>query len=140
MTKGTKKPPSRIRYEEKHPTVSCRITQDIYSMIKEAKAREGRSLLDIIKKGLGISDSQESYIYKVPEDIEMDLRVEGFTDGFRDAEETYKVTFHCHVCGGLIELTDDDAKIAAGDYMEQHNWSHTECTGKARRGYPYRSW
>ena len=140
MTKGTKKSPSRIRYEERHPTVSCRVTMDVHKRIEEVKAREGRNLLDIIKKGLGVSDTQEEGEYVVPEDIEQSIFDEGFNAGFSDGEKTYKVTFHCCVCGGIIKLMEDDEKITAGHYMEQNNWGHSKYIGKPRRGYPYRSW
>lgn len=54
MAKATKKksPPSKIKYEQGHSTVSCRVSRDFYDRLLKAKA-EGNSFSDILKLGLG---------------------------------------------------------------------------------------
>jgi hypothetical protein len=54
MTKGKLKPPSRIKYEQGHPTISCRVPRKIYRRMQAIKEKEERSFTDILKVGLGI--------------------------------------------------------------------------------------
>ena len=54
MLKARHKPPSRIRYEQTHPTVSTRVDKELYDKLKEIKDTEGKSFADILKEALGI--------------------------------------------------------------------------------------
>ncbi len=49
-----RKAPSRAKYEQNHPTVSCRVSKDIYDKLTQAKQADGKSFADILKLGLGI--------------------------------------------------------------------------------------
>jgi len=122
MTKDKRKPPSRIKYEESHPTVSCRVPKEIYNSLQDIKKREGRSLTDILKVGLGILES------KVKKEDEAYSR--GYDKGYRKAELEFKVTYPCSVCRKTIALRGKDAKQAASEYMEEHGWGHAECHKK----------
>ncbi len=51
---GKKKPPSRVRYEESHPTVSCRVPWEVYDRLYEVMEEEGKSFADILKIGLKV--------------------------------------------------------------------------------------
>ena len=46
-----KVPPSRIKYENNHPTVSCRVSKEIYDRLTESKKLDGKSFADILKIG-----------------------------------------------------------------------------------------
>jgi len=52
-TSGKHKPPSRIRYEKTHPTVSVRVDGNIYRQLKDLKQRSGISMVEILLVGLG---------------------------------------------------------------------------------------
>jgi len=119
MTKRNKKSPSRVRYEEFNPTVSCRVSREVYDQLKRVKDSENRSFADILKIGLGIlevkaAEEGESY-------------AEGYSDGSRDTESAYKVVYRCSVCGELIEVETREEKEAAGRYMTENGWGHTKC-------------
>ena len=58
MTKDKKKPPSRLRYEQSHPTISCRLPREIYDRLQEMRQQEGGSFTDILKIGLEILQSK----------------------------------------------------------------------------------
>lgn len=45
-------PPSRIKYEERNPTVSCRISRDTYDQLTSARALHQQSFADILRLGL----------------------------------------------------------------------------------------
>ena len=122
MSKEKRKAPSRVRYEESHPTVSCRVTREIYEMLQDIKQREKRSFADILKLGLGILKSdarKEDEAYR-----------RGYDKGYSKAEKEFKVTYACSVCGKIMLLTSEEEKQAAGEYMEAHGWAHDECDEK----------
>ena len=51
-TSGKHKPPSRIRYEKTHPTVSVRVDETTYRQLKDLKQRSGISMVEILLVGL----------------------------------------------------------------------------------------
>jgi len=119
MSKGKRKTPSRIRYEESHPTVSCRITKEIYNRLRDMKEKEGVSFADILKIGLGI--------LQVKAKKEERAYSKGYNDGYRKAELEFKVTYVCNVCGKPIVVNTRDEKEAIKQYMEDGGWGHREC-------------
>jgi len=122
LTKGKRKAPSRIRYEESHPTIACRVPKETYDRLQEMKLKEAMSFADILKTGLGILQSKakkdEKAYYK------------GYNAGYRRAELEFKVTYACNVCGKPIVVNTRDEKEAIKEYMEEHRWGHRECHEK----------
>jgi len=119
MTKDKRKPPSRIKYEQSHPVVSCRVPKVIYDRLQDVKQRDGRSFMDILKIGLRIRESKAKK--------EVEAYSEGYKEGYREAEREFKVTYACSVCGKTIALNSKGEKQAASEYMEEHGWGHKEC-------------
>lgn len=126
--KAKRTPPSRKKYEQENPTVSCRVPKELYDGLKAAKDADGRSFTDILKLGLGILELKVSK--------EQEARGEGFEEGFGDgyeaAESLYKVTFPCSVCRKTIAVTDKTTKEAVKRYMVEHGWGHAECINQRR--------
>jgi hypothetical protein len=56
-SKGTKKSPSRKRYEEEHPTVSFRLDRATYNSLQEYLSGTGCSFADFVKDALGREES-----------------------------------------------------------------------------------
>ena len=55
MVKATHKPPARIRYEQSHPTVSFRLSKDVYDLLKQRlEDLGGVSFADFVKDSLGL--------------------------------------------------------------------------------------
>lgn len=119
MTKDKRKSPSRIKYEQSHPVVSCRVLREIYERLQEMKEKEGRSFADILKIGLGILE------LKAKKDEKAYSR--GYDDGYHEAELEFKVTYACNVCGKPIVVNTKEEKEAVKQYMDDHNWGHTRC-------------
>ena len=46
--------PSRRRYEERNPTISIRVSAELYEALKELKAKGDLSVSEVLKVGLGI--------------------------------------------------------------------------------------
>jgi len=107
MTKGKRKPPSRIKYEQSHPVISCRVPMEIYDRLQDIKQRDGKSFTDILRIGLRIRESKAKR-----ED-------EAYSEGYEEAEREFKVTYACSVCGKTIALRGKEAKQATSEYMEE---------------------
>jgi len=55
MVKGNHKPPSRVRYEQSHPTMSCRLDKDTHDLLKQClEDLGGVSFADFVKDSLGL--------------------------------------------------------------------------------------
>ena len=49
------KPPARLKYEESHPTVSCRLSKDEYNLLKQRLDDLGSvSFANFVKDSLGL--------------------------------------------------------------------------------------
>ena len=131
MAKGKHKPPSRMRYEQSHPTISCRVPKDIYEKLEKIKSKENKSFSDILKIGLGILKAK----VKQEDKIRGEAYSQGYNDGYSEAEGEFKVTYRCVVCGKIMTVTSEKAKAAVDEYMREHRWGHTECHEKKGRGY-----
>jgi len=129
MAKTTKrKAPSRVRYEQGHPTVSCRVPREVYKRLRVVKKADDKSFSDVLKIGLGILEVQ------VREEAEVREQgyAKGYKKGYANAERLYKVTYPCSVCGEMLTVTDRDEKEAIGKYMQEHRWGHRACFEKRR--------
>src|SRR3990172_3407277 len=110
-----KLPPSRIRYEERNPTVSCRVPQEIYDRLVAAKEVEGKSFADILKIGLGEQEVQAKKVKAARQQG----RDEGYKKGYAEAESRYKVTYHCSQCRQPVVVDSLIEKEAIDKYMSQ---------------------
>ena len=127
MTKTAKrKPPSRVRYERSHPTVSCRVPRELYDRLEKARKTERRSFADFLKIGLGVVEAQA----RKEEGIREQAYGEGYEGGYTKAQYTYVVTYRCNVCGQSITESTTAEKEAIREYMNEHGWGHGECHDK----------
>ena len=123
-----KKSPSRVRYEQAHPTVSCRVPQKVYDRLQAVKEMEGKSFADILKVGLGLLEVRA----KGEAEIRKQGYAEGYKKGYAEAEGTYKVTYPCNVCRKVLTVTSTNEKEAIKQYMQENGWGHQECHEKSR--------
>ena len=116
-------PPSRARYESTHPTISIRVSQELYDRA-DAMRLGDVSFADIFRRGLDL----------VERDAQCDVEVweMGRKAGREEAERTWRLTFRCPRCG-------KDAAVPAGTqpavtlarWMQERGWTHQAC---AERG------
>lgn len=121
-----KKAPSRVRYEQSHPTVSCRVAKELYDRLQIVKQTEDKSFTDILKIGLGILEVQ----VKEEGGVRKKGYAEGYRKGYAEAERLFKVTYLCSVCRKMLTVTSRDEKEAIKTYMQEHNWGHRACHEK----------
>jgi len=117
MAKATHKPPARIRYEQSHPTVSCRLDKDTHALLKQRlEDLGGVSFADFVKDSLGLLQ------LKMP-DVE---EIKG--EAYDQAKKNYQIWYYCAVCGKRINVEpDSDSHKAMIVYMKEHGWAHASC-------------
>ena len=115
MKKKKHQPPSKIKYNQTHPTVSIRVSQDLYDQLKDLREKSGKSLGDILRESLGKQAPSTK---------------KAFQRGFDKARRQFVVTYRCSVCGGPLEVTTDEEKKEVAMYMRSANWAHTSCLDK----------
>jgi predicted CopG family antitoxin len=123
MRKAARKAPSRVRYEKAHPTVSCRVSRDIYERLVEVRSTNNSSFTDILKIGLGIVEPRKKEL----SEVRSKEYIRGHQEGYAKAETIYKVVYSCAVCGAELSVTTKDEKKAISTYMKEHGWCHSEC-------------
>jgi hypothetical protein len=118
MKKKAHKPPSRIKYDESHPTVSVRVDRKLYDELKELQNLTGKSLTDILREAVRKQKPWAKDAYDL-----------GQKAGYDSAKRQFEVTYRCSVCGGLITMNTADEKKAAAQYMRENGWKHSKCVG-----------
>ena len=121
MVKATHKPPARVRYEESHPTVSCRLDKDTHDLLKQRlEDLGGVSFADFVKESLGLLQ------LKIPDTEE--IKENAYEEGYHQAVEHYQIWYYCAVCGKRIEMfpNDNNHKAMIG-YMKEYGWGHASC-------------
>ncbi len=107
MAKGnSKKTPSRVKYEQSHPTVSFRVSRELYDRLQAVKKAEGKSITDVLKVGVGLLEVK----VRKEKEIRDQAYEEGWEKGVAEAAELYSVPYSCSVCGKQTVVTTDDEK------------------------------
>ena len=124
-----RKPQSRLDYEERNPTMSVRLPKEIMGKLRANLTKQGQSLADaLIAIANDLEVKGKSY-----DEAWQEGHDEGLVEGHSLAEDMFKVTYHCSVCGKLIELETTEEKEAASLHMTEHGWAHGECDERRRR-------
>jgi len=121
--KATHKPPARVRYEQGHPTVSCRLGKDTHDLLKQRlEDLGGVSFADFVKDSLGLLQ------LKIP-DVE-EIKETAWGEGYDQAEKNYQIWYYCAVCGKRIDIDpNSDSHKAIIGYMKEHGSGHASCHG-----------
>jgi len=121
MVKATRKPPARVRYEKSHPTISFRLSKDVYGLLKQRlEDLGGVSSADFVKDSLGILQ------LKMP-DIE-EIKYRAYDEGYDRAEKDYQIWYYCAECGERIDMgPNSESHKAMIDYMKENGWGHASC-------------
>ncbi len=121
MAKVTHKPPARVRYEQSHPTVSCRLDGNTHELLKQRlEDLGGISFADFVKDSLGVLQ------LKLP-DVE-EIKDRAWYEGYHQAEKNYQIWYYCSVCRERINIEpNSDSYKAMIGYMKEHGWGHASC-------------
>ena len=124
MRRPYHKPPSRVRYEQSHPTVSCRLNKETYDLLKQRlEELGGASVADFVKDALGRLQLK----MPKPEDTER-IKEELKREGYNQAIEEWQIWYYCNVCKkkAFVEPNSTDHKRIIG-FAKQNYWAHESC-------------
>jgi len=126
MVKATHKPPARVRYEESHPTVSCRLDKDTRALLQQRlEDLGGVSFAEFVKDSLGLLE------LKIADTEE--IKETAWGEGYDEAEKDYQIWYFCAGCRERIDMEpNSDSHKAMIGYMKEHGWAHASCHGGAR--------
>jgi hypothetical protein len=115
------KPPARVRYEEGHPTVSCRLSKDEYDLLNQRlEDLGGVSFADFVKDSLGLLQ------LRIPETREIKEKAQRV--GYDQGKKEHQIWYYCSVCGQRIDVApNSESHKAIIAYMKEHGWAHTSC-------------
>jgi len=119
--KAAHKPPARVRYEQSHPTVSCRLSKDEYDLLKLClDDLGGVSFADFVRDSLKIVQ------LRVPETRE--IKEKARKGGYERGKKEHQIWYYCNICKQRIDVEpNDDSHKAMISFMEEHGWGHTRC-------------
>lgn len=112
MVKKKQPPPSKIKYDKSHPTISIRVSQDLKKQLDEIREMSGKSIGDILREAVGVQGESIKNAWK---------------RGLSYGKGIYGVWYKCSVCGGNILIQSADAKKDAGKLMREVGWHHGSC-------------
>lgn len=110
------KPPSRVKYEQSHPTVSFRIERQHYDQLMKLLSKSGQSIADFFKEALSLQQSNTDLVYE-----------QGYEKGFGDAKEQYSVTFPCCICQETAEVNTNEIKLLVAEFLTKFGVGHEPC-------------
>ena len=128
-TTTKRKPPSRIRYEENHPVLSCRIPQADYDLLKQRLKELNISFATFVKNAL------ERLEIKMT-DID-EAKNEGYKQGYEQAQKDHQIWYYCNVCQERINISPNgESHKALIQYLKEHGWGHVSCHEKEKEKTP----
>ena len=105
------KPPSRIRYEKNHPTISFRVTLDERRRIDALIKKTGQSMRSIVLQNLGLVETNIKSAYQ-----------KGYKVGWG------RFTAPCSICGKPMQFDIKTAADAKDTLTKAFtDWRHPEC-------------
>jgi len=121
MAKATHKPPSRVRYEQSHSTMSCRLDKDTRDLLQQRlEDLGGVSFADFVKDSLGLLQ------LKIPDTEE--IKETAWAEGYDQAEKDCQIWYYCAVCGERMDIgPNSNSHTAIIGYMKEHGWGHASC-------------
>ena len=129
-------PPSRLRYEASHPTISVRIDRGLYEELKALKAVSGLSVAQVLKVGLEKAQTSTGEAHE--KGYRMGLQMgqkqgiqKGKIEGFEAAKKKYAVSYYCTYCGERhLTIESNEEKKAAAVMMSEAGWHDLACKGR----------
>ena len=112
MAKKKQPPPSKIKYDKSHPTISIRVSQELKKQLDEIKEMSDKSVGDILREAVGFQGISNKNAWK---------------RGVSHGKGLYGVSYKCSVCGGNLIIGTPGEKKAAAIYMREHGWHHKSC-------------
>ena len=129
-------PPSRLKYEASHPTISIRVDRELYDELKALKDTTGLSVAQVLKVGLEKAQTSTGEAHE--KGYRMGLQMgqkqgiqKGKIEGFEAAKKKYAVSYYCTYCGERhLTIESNEEKKAAAVMMSEAGWHDLACKGR----------
>ena len=105
-------PPSKVKYDHSHPTVSIRVDKKLKDELDELRTKEGKSLGDILREAVGKQLPNVEHAYQ---------------DGFAAGQANAAFYFPCSKCGGLIQIISQEDKQLVAESLKGCGLGHKTC-------------
>jgi hypothetical protein len=112
-------PPSKVKYDENHPIVSCRISKADFEKLKTSAVAENLNMVDLLKIGLGIVEKREDNLYTEYK--------RGYASGFEAAEKKYRINIPCGECDEMITIEQGESMNNLKEFLINHRLHHEGC-------------
>lgn len=121
MVKATHKAPARVRYEQTHPTLTCRLDQNTHALLKQRMEELGGiSFAALVKHSLGLLQLEMPNIEEIKQTA--------WGEGYDHAKKGYQIWYYCNVCQKRIDISpNSDSHKAIVAYMKLEGWGHHSC-------------
>ena len=120
------KPPSRIRYEESHPVMSCRLPKADFDLLKQRLEELKVSFATFVKDALGRLEITTK-----------EIKDEAYNQGYNRAKEEHQIWYNCCICRKRIYISPNgESHKAIRQYMQEHRWGHANCHEKQKKKSP----
>ena len=132
-SKKRRTPPSRLRYEASHPTVTVRVSRELYDQLQTLRNEANFSYAEILKTGLDKLEptAEEAYQRGFQDGQEQGGRKrhgDGIKKGWDWAVGMFEVRYYCSRCGRKhLAITTDAEKASAAEAMYDAGWHDPEC-------------
>jgi len=124
MVRDSHKPPSRIRYEQSHPVLSCRLDKKAHDLLQKRLDGAGLSFAQFVKSQLGVLELKMPDVKKIERDA--------YQKGYAKAVNEYRIQINCQQCGKPITvMPNSQMHKAIIDHLEGL-WNHAECQERCR--------
>ena len=132
-SKKRRTPPSRLRYEASHPTVTVRVTRELYDQLQTLRNQANFSYAEILKTGMDkLEPTAEKAYQRGLQDGREKGRKEGHGDGVKKgwdwAVGMYAVPYYCSRCGRKhLAIASDEERASAAELMYEAGWHDPDC-------------
>lgn len=117
MSRKTRhKPPSRVRYEKEHPTLSARIPRALYDRIVALCRQQEKSFAVFLREAL-----------ERRADVEEDEFIRAYVAAAEEGAARFGVTYRCCGCRKPITVSTEAEKTVARTALRF--WGHSDCQG-----------
>jgi len=117
------KSPSRIKYDQNHPTISVRLPKD-----KREKLLAMLKTMDVTLPQLILNFIGEYEIKIKPIEIIKGASFKaGLGKGYQQGIKNCAIKYPCSKCGKEIVVSSKEEKKAIRDFMTESGWHHRNC-------------
>lgn len=131
---ATTKYPSRIRYEESHPSVTFRVSKEDYKRLDRIRKKWGMSFREMIMHGVGLIEKDMETEKKRINEATKRAYEEVWAEAQREALMGVEIG-RCPWCGVTFEwdLTDPEIIAQLEDAISSRNMHHDTCIEERKR-------